>query len=189
MLAAVQGRKRVAWMQLSNATVESFADGVLTLAFAQAGIAKGFLTGGYDKDLGQVLTDMFGLTPAIRTSVGGPGGTGPDSDSGAGSPYPPPPSQARRSAAPGPGEAEQRTDNASRAGAEERPADKGRRDSGRSARPRPSQPESAPADPYQANAADSEPAPGDLPAPDVLTGTDLIERELGGRVIRELDGP
>ncbi len=55
VLAAVQGRKRVAWMQLSNASVESFADGVLTLAFAQAGVAKGFVTGGYDKDLGQVL--------------------------------------------------------------------------------------------------------------------------------------
>ena len=65
-------------MQLSNASVESFADGVLTLAFAQAGIAKGFLTGGYDKDLGQVLADMFGLTPVIRTSVGDPGGSGQD---------------------------------------------------------------------------------------------------------------
>ena len=34
-----------------------------------------------------------------------------------------------------------------------------------------------------------QPEPGDLPAPDVLSGTDLIERELGGRVIQELDGP
>jgi hypothetical protein len=37
--------------------------------------------------------------------------------------------------------------------------------------------------------AESEPEPTDLPAPDVLTGTGLIERELGGRVIQELDGP
>ncbi len=44
-------------------------------------------------------------------------------------------------------------------------------------------------DRYQAHADDGEPAPGDLPAPDVLTGTDLIEQELGGRVIQELDGP
>jgi hypothetical protein len=36
---------------------------------------------------------------------------------------------------------------------------------------------------------DNEPAPGDRPAPDVLTGTDLIERELGGRIIQELDSP
>jgi DNA polymerase-3 subunit gamma/tau len=77
VLAAVQGRKRVAWMQLSNASVESFADGVLTLSFAQAGVAKGFVTGGYDQDLGQVLADMFGMTPTITTSVGEPTSTGP----------------------------------------------------------------------------------------------------------------
>ncbi len=205
VLAAVQGRKRVAWMQLSNASVKSFADGVLTLAFAQAGIAKGFLTGGYDKDLGKVLADMFGLTPAIRTSVGGPGGSGQDSETGTGPSHPPPPSQAQRSAAPGPGDAAQPTDSAGRAGAQERPADEGHRDGGRSARPqqastpsgasaarraaRPSRVDTAPADAHQADAAGSEPTPGDLPAPDVLTGTGLIERELGGRVIQELDGP
>ncbi len=107
VLAAVQaGKRRVAWMQLSNATVESFADGVLTLAFAQAGTAKGFVQGGYDKDLGQVLADMFGLTPVISTSVGSTGGSGQSSDTGTGSSYPPPPSQPQRSGAPGPGDAE-----------------------------------------------------------------------------------
>ena len=69
VLEAVQGRKRVAWMQLSNASVDSFADGVLTLTFAQAGIEKGFLTGGYDKDLSQVLSALYGITPHIRTAV------------------------------------------------------------------------------------------------------------------------
>ncbi len=38
------------------------------------------------------------------------------------------------------------------------------------------------------SAGDGDPEPSDLPAPDMLTGTDLIERELGGRVIQELDG-
>ncbi|MGH3301329.1 MAG: DNA polymerase III subunit gamma and tau, partial [Streptosporangiaceae bacterium] len=70
VLEAVQGRKRVAWMQLSNASVSSFEDGVLTLDFAHAGTAKGFLTGGYDEVLGQVLAGMFGVTPRIATSVG-----------------------------------------------------------------------------------------------------------------------
>jgi DNA polymerase III subunit gamma/tau len=227
VLAAVQGRKRVAWMQLSNASVESFADGVLTLAFAQAGIAKGFLTGGYDKDLGQVLAEMFGLTPAIRTSVGSPGGAGQDPDTGTGSSRSPSPSPAPRSAAPVPGDAEQAADQAGRASTSERPADEGRRVGGRGARPQPAseasatrpsrvsqaarptrantalantalantaRADTAPADahqasPYQASAADSDPAPGDLPAPDVLTGTDLVARELGGRVIQELGGP
>ena len=217
VLAAVQGRKRVAWMQLSNASVESFADGVLTLAFAQAGIAKGFLTGGYDKDLGQVLADMFGLAPVIRTSVGNPGDSGQDPDTGTGPSSPPSPSPAQRAAAPGPGDAEQRTDNSGRVSNPDRSPGRGRQDGGRSAgsqqpssasaantasaastastagtprRPaRTSRADTGRADPYQANPADSEPAPGDPPAPDVLTGTDLIERELGGRVIQELGGP
>jgi hypothetical protein len=36
--------------------------------------------------------------------------------------------------------------------------------------------------------ADAEAEPGDLAAPEALTGTDLIERELGGRVIAEIEG-
>ncbi|MGB6458272.1 MAG: hypothetical protein WBH47_27680, partial [Streptosporangiaceae bacterium] len=35
--------------------------------------------------------------------------------------------------------------------------------------------------------ARDEPQPDDQPAPDVLTGSSLIERELGGRIIHELD--
>jgi hypothetical protein len=31
--------------------------------------------------------------------------------------------------------------------------------------------------------------PADQPAPDAVTGMDLIERELGGRVIEEIGGP
>ena len=33
-------------------------------------MAKGFVAGGYDKDLGQVLADLFGLTPQIKTRCG-----------------------------------------------------------------------------------------------------------------------
>ena len=40
-----------------------------------------------------------------------------------------------------------------------------------------------------ASAADAEAEPGDQAAPDALTGTDLIERELGGRVIEEIEKP
>ncbi len=69
ILAAVQSKKKVAWIQLSNASVESYADGVLTLAFAQAGFARGFQTGGYDQDLGEVLAAMFGKAPQIKTTV------------------------------------------------------------------------------------------------------------------------
>jgi DNA polymerase-3 subunit gamma/tau len=216
VLAAVQSRKRVAWMQLSNATVESFADGVLTLTFAQAGIAKGFQTGGYDKDLGQVLSDMFGMTPAIRTSVGTVGGS---PDTGTGPAYSPLSRPAEGAGALRPGDDEPGQDvGARRPASTDRPADPGRRGSAsspqRSASERgaSARPPSARRGPTgtgstgtgstgtgsastgstgtgSARADDNEPAPGDLPAPDVLTGTDLIERELGGRIIQELDGP
>ncbi len=60
---------------------------------------------------------------------------------------------------------------------------------GRAASASPASASPASASSVSARADDNEPAPGDRPAPDVLTGTDLIERELGGRIIQELDGP
>jgi DNA polymerase III subunit gamma/tau len=152
VLEAVQARKRVAWMQLSNATVSSFDDGVLTLAFAQAGTAKGFLTGGYDKVLGEVLADMLGVTPRITTSVGAA-----SSGSAGRAAAPREPQDSDPPGMPPPG----RGDGAGQRGRAEVSTG-------------PAEPDS-PAD--------------DQPDPDVLTGSSLIERELGGRVIDELDEP
>jgi hypothetical protein len=170
-------------MQLSNASVESFADGVLTLSFAQAGVEKGFVTGGYDQDLGQVLADMFGFTPTITTSVGGDTArpeAGPRPVHGAAEPERP----GAGAAADGePKGANSETKAAGRSGesgtATRSPQASARLASGKTAAAR-SRP---------ARAAEIEPTPGDPPAPDALTGTDLIQRELGGRVIQELDGP
>jgi DNA polymerase III subunit gamma/tau len=156
VLAAVQRERRVAWIQLSNATVQSFADGVLTLAFSGAGVAKGFQTGGYDKDLTKALSALFGITPRIATTVG-------QTPSDAGTTAPP--------AAPVP-------DAASAAGRERAGSPSASPE--RAPRARPTRP---PADP--ADGTD----PGDAAAPDALTGMDLIERELGGRVIEEIGEP
>jgi DNA polymerase III subunit gamma/tau len=188
ILAAVQSRRKVAWIQLSNASVESYADGVLTLAFAKAGTARGFETGGYDQDLSHVLAAMFGKSPQIRTTVlagGGPaGGSGGDRAGRVGTAAGTAPSAAQ-SARQGEQTAGYQGDN---------------RDDIRGERPdanRASQPSRSRAaaskrqdnPPSQASAAaGGDPHPSDLPAPDVLTGTDLIERELGGRIIQELDG-
>ncbi len=184
VLEAVQSRKRVARMQLNDATVSSFADGVLTLAFAHAGTATGFLTGGYDKVLGQVLADMFGVTPRITTSVGtGDAKTGAradgqaasrDSDHRLGQPAgrDGAPGPARDVAASAPGEREPRR-TGTMAGAA-RQAATARRSASRA---------DAPGSP----AAADEPQPYDEPDPDVLTGSGLIERELGGQIIHELD--
>jgi len=156
VLAAVQRERRVAWMQLSNASVESFADGVLTLAFAQAGVARGFLTGGYDKDLSKALSALFGITPRIATTLGS--GGAPPADSGPGPSGPgqsgPGPSGPRPPASPGAGS----SSSVGRDRAEPGP---------------------------RAGSVQPDTDPGDQTAPEGLTGMDLIERELGGRVIEE----
>jgi DNA polymerase-3 subunit gamma/tau len=171
VLAAVQREKRVAWMQLSNASVESFADGVLTLAFAQAGVAKGFTSGGYEKDLGQVLAAIFGITPRIAAIVGGSGGQSPGgggSRPGASPAGPPPPSPAGRETP------EPRGDQAGNGSAQAARPSAGRPSAGR---------------PPAAFAAVEDTDPADQAAPEGLTGMDLIARELGGRVIEEIGGP
>ena len=53
ILDAVKGQSRVAWILLSNATVDSVEDGVLTVLFARDGEAKGFSASGYDRALRQ----------------------------------------------------------------------------------------------------------------------------------------
>jgi DNA polymerase III subunit gamma/tau len=167
VLVAVQRERRVAWMQLSNASVESFADGVLTLAFAQAGVARGFLTGGYDKDLSKALSALFGITPRIATTLGGGGPPPADGGSGPSGPRPP------ASPAPGPSSpgGRQRAESGSRAGG----------NAGGSRRP-----DAATASSPGIPPPEEDTDPGDQAAPEGLTGMDLIERELGGRVIEEI---
>ncbi len=168
VLAAVQRERRVAWMLLTHAGVESFADGELTLAFAQAGEAKGFLTSGSDKDLGKVLSAMFGITPRIATALGG-GGEQRSAHSGTGPARPaagPPASPPGEHEEPGPRPAQAR--NGARAS--QRPA-------------------ARPGGNPVALAPDEGQDPEDQPAGEVLTGADLIERELGGRMIEETGGP
>jgi DNA polymerase III subunit gamma/tau len=192
VLEAVQGRKRVARMQLNDATVASFEDGLLTLAFAHAGTATGFLTGGYDKVLGQVFADMFGVTPRITTSVGTgdaePGarpvgqeisddsdrrlGQSPGRDGAAG------PDRDELASAPG----ERGPRQAGTATGAARHAPSARRSGPQTGAPGGSATATA-----GLAAAPDEPQPNDTPDPDVLTGSGLIERELGGQVIHELD--
>jgi len=157
ILEAVQATKRrVAWMQLSNASIESFAEGVLTLAFAQAGTARGFQTGGYDHDLAEVLAKLFGISPQIRTTVLTSSGTSP-----------------QPSALNG-GAAQQSASGASRSEGSARSSRTGARSAGSRQSGR-----------AWSSGAEPEPEPSDDLEPDGLTGMDLIQRELGGRVIEE----
>ena len=142
VLDAVKRERRVAWMILSNASVQSLADGVLTLRFSRDGDLKGFGTSGCDADLKRVLSTGFG----INVQVKGVAGTEA------------PPSQ--------PGQA-------SLAAEPQR-----RRD------PTPQVAGPPPADSYEPDEPDDDGMP---PRPPELTGMDLIQRELGGQIISEID--
>jgi DNA polymerase-3 subunit gamma/tau len=163
------------------------------LAFARAGTAKAFLAGGYDKVLGQVLADMFGVTPRITASVGagsaetGPRAAGPRGPQDSDRPLGQPPG---KDGTTGQGA----RDDAPSAAAERQPRQPGAttgaaRQTGSTRKPAretdvPGGPATAPSAPM---AARDEPRPYDRADPDTLTGSSLIERELGGQIIRELD--
>jgi len=170
ILDAVKRERKVAWILLGNATVDSISDGVLTLRFAREGEAKGFTGSGCDQDLSRVLQAMFGAAPQIRTTAAGSG----NSSGQAGSP-----GYAGTSTGPGrPGRGGQQGQQAAGSG----PAP------GHAEPPRRLQP-AKPDDDFP-----EDPGPGDSPpggqggVGDSLTGMDLIERELGGKVIEELGG-
>jgi DNA polymerase-3 subunit gamma/tau len=79
VLEAVKNERRVAWILLNSASVDSLEGGVLTVAFTRAGEAKGFATSGHDQVLIGVLRSMLGLNVRVRavagTTAGPRGGT------------------------------------------------------------------------------------------------------------------
>jgi len=87
VVEAIKAKGRVAWMVISNASVASFDEGVLTLRFPRQGDVKGFQGGKYEEPLKVVLNSMFGINVVIRAVTGG-------GDA---------PSPSRRPASPGPG--------------------------------------------------------------------------------------
>ena len=144
-------------MLLSNATVHSVEDGVLTMLFPREGDAKGFATSGADRDLTSVLTSVTGLTLRIKAMSAAQLASTPG---------------APRSPHGGP-------DNlsAKAPAAVQMP----------SAPPEDPEPPNSPPHTLSAEAQyDSAPA---QPVAADLTGMDLIKRELGGRVIAEIDEP
>jgi DNA polymerase-3 subunit gamma/tau len=172
ILEAVKRERRVASMLLADATVLSLEDGTLTLQFARAGNLKGFTTGSYDADLKRVLSSGFGLNVMVQGLVGGnpdAGGTGlaPASGPGPAGPGPAGPGPA------GPGR--------SRQPAADPPA-----------RPAPAEhydepPEEMPPDDDEMPPDEPSSHGASAPTPE-LTGMDLIQRELGGQVIGEIEG-
>ena len=165
ILEAVKQERKVAWMLLSNASVLSLEDGILTLRFSRDGDLKGFSVSGHDAVLKRVLSTNFGLNVTIKgvagedaTADGGrPGRPGP------GAPGADRPPAVRRDPVPAP------SDSA--------PPD--------FAGPYDDEPDDMPPD----ESLRDEPSPDDRAAKNAeLTGMDLIQRELGGQVIGEFEG-
>ena len=212
VLEAVKGEGRVAWMLLNSASVDSLEGGVLTIAFNREGEAKGFAISGHDQVLTGVLVTKLGLKVRVRAVVGtgpgprnggraaaaGPGapgsrassggGTGPaergrdDPADGPGNPAGLPAGTGARgdqqAAKDGPGSASQR-DGAVRRDpptAQARPS--GREKSLPGASP--------PAADYDEEWPDDAGPAGGGAEP---TGMELIERQLGGTVIEEIEEP
>ncbi len=162
VLEAVKQERRVAWMLLRNASVLSLEDGILTLRFPRDGDLKGFSVSGHDAVLVRVLSARFGLNVTVKGVAGG--------DAPAAAPAVRPGGPGPSNPAPGP--------------SRQSPA---------------APPEIVPADPagYDDEPPDDMPPgerPPDEPLPDdravrttELTGMDLIQRELGGQVIGEIE--
>jgi DNA polymerase-3 subunit gamma/tau len=176
ILDAVRRERKVAWILLGNATVDSLTDGVLTLRFAKEGEARGFTGSGCDQDLSRALQSIFGTSPQIRTTAGGPGGSGaagrPAGPGGSGD-YPgtaPPAAGTDRGEPPG-----------------QQPGDSQPPAPARPAAARPQQPPARPGEDFPDDPGPYESGPGGQDSgSESLTGMDLIERELGGKVIEDL---
>jgi len=175
VLDAVKGERRVAWILLSNASVLSIEDGVLTLRFARDGDLKGFSTSGCDADLKRVLSSRFGLNVMVRGLVGGdppagPAGLAPGSQGASGFPG---------ASGSSPGAATRGRGPATGPPASAPPAAAEYDDEPPVEMPPDEEDELPPEEPPSRRAPAAEPE---------LTGMDLIQRELGGQVIGEIEG-
>jgi DNA polymerase III subunit gamma/tau len=161
VLEAVKQERRVAWMLLSNASVLSLADGILTLRFPRDGDLKGFSVSGHDAVLKRVLSARFGLNVTVKGVAGG------DTPAAA-------PGVRPGRAVPAPGPSRQ----APVAAPEFAPPDPAGYDDDEP-------PDDMPPDEMSAD----EPSPDDRTVRTAeLTGMHLIQRELGGQVIGEIEG-
>jgi len=166
ILDAVRQESKVAWMLLTNASVLSLEEGILTLRFPRDGEMKGFSVSGHDAILKRVLSTDFGLKATIRGVAGGDVAA-QSGRPGTGAPAAARPPAVRRDPAPAPSEAAP-------------PEFTG---------PDLAEPYDEPDDMPPGGSHEDEPSPDDRAVRNAeLTGMDLIQRELGGQVIGEFEG-
>ncbi|WP_232306585.1 hypothetical protein [Thermobifida cellulosilytica] len=209
----MNNRKRVVYAIVRDGVRATVLNGrTLTLFFETDGLMRSFVTGGRARDIAEAVQQVYGLEVAVEASTGAPGRVQPPAPQAA---PPPPPSQQVRGPATAP--APQPSDRGAPPAPAPEPASPAARESGWDdvatagpPRPEPASPPPAPqpapepaaasapqpaAGPAQAEepapAGDSEPAPEDAAENDLdesaYTGSRLIETELGGKLIEEID--
>jgi DNA polymerase III subunit gamma/tau len=182
ILDAVRGKRKVAWMLLNSATVQSLEGRVLTVAFPSEGNAKGFAGSGHDQVLTGVLTAMLGLNVQVRAVAGAsPGAASPHAEPAPPEPAPPEPVRSEPARPDGPG---YRPPPAPESGPATSPA--ARQQAAQRARPHGGQPSRPAAPVAEEEWPDDATGPGGTGAED-LSGMELIRRQLGGRVIEEIE--
>jgi DNA polymerase-3 subunit gamma/tau len=189
VLDTVKAQRRVAWILLSHASVVTLEENVLTLRFPRPGDVKGFQSSGYEDLLKGVLASRYGLHVIIKAVSGGDGSAGrpvasrpPQSPSPASpqsaqlQPPQPQPAQPQSGQAPSRPAPDRERERAAVATAP--PVDAG-------APPPWATGEAPPDDPFEPDIPDA----GDMAAaPSAeVSGMELIQRELGGQVIAEID--
>jgi len=178
VLEALKAKRRVAWMLLSNASVVSLDEGVLTLRFPRQGDVKGFQSSGYEDLLKQVLRARFGVNVVVRAVSGG---DPPSGERRGQRPSPVPPAPAPP-AAPAPADRPWEAPSAASPPADEAP------------RPAAAEPPSAA---VSFGISDVPPPPDEefdpddedmaIPVAAELTGMALVQRELGAQIIGEYE--
>jgi DNA polymerase-3 subunit gamma/tau len=187
ILDAVKGRRRVTWMLVQQAQVAGFDGSTLQLSFEHAGTRDGFVNGGHDEILRQAISDSFGMAWRIDCIIDPSVGRGPGPGSAGGQAVPQPQSM-QQAAQPSPQQQYQAP-----------PAQQFTPPPAQSAPPvpppaAPAQP--SPAPPPAAPVPDPHPlSPDDETIPEeeagygqgMVSGPELIMRELGATVIQEID--
>jgi DNA polymerase-3 subunit gamma/tau len=184
VVEAVKQRSRAAWMVIVSGVQPVALDGkVLTLGFDAEGHRLGFVNGGRDAVVREVLKERMGVEWRIDTVVGGgSGGGGGGARPDTGRPPGGAPSSGFGSSQPSGGFGSGSSPQPPQASPPPAPAEP--------PAPRPEPKEAPPPSPPPVDESDEVDPESDEDADDTAaetSGMALLERELGGQIIKEFD--
>jgi DNA polymerase-3 subunit gamma/tau len=179
VLESVKSRRRFSWILLSqNAQVAALDAGALSVAFVNAGARDSFVNSGSDEILHQALIDVLGVDWQVECIVDPSGGSAQVSGT-------PGMRGARPATSPGPASVSAPVESS---GGQPAGPPAARRAAPAGERGAPSRPERRSAVPRAAVAPEDDVAADDDPdVDDAVSGHELVQRELGARIISEFE--